>query len=181
MYKKLYATWKREIENPEIQSIPANFYSDIANYFLRLKKEGRMLDKRSMKAKLLRDEIRNVRQIFQNLFETRCRKLIKKVARGEKISSGFLTNAEKDFYTHVLPPFEELQKLAEDISLGYTPKMEESQKIRKAVVRFLKEVPAIIGADMSTYGPFKPGDVASLPLDNSKILVKQNLAERVKA
>jgi DNA replication initiation complex subunit (GINS family) len=43
----------------------------------------------------------------------------------------------------------------------------------------LKEVPAIIGADMKTYGPFKVEDVAALPVENTKILVKQGLAERV--
>jgi DNA replication factor GINS len=43
----------------------------------------------------------------------------------------------------------------------------------------LKEIPAIIGADMKTYGPFKTEDVASLPAENARILAKQNLAEKV--
>jgi DNA replication factor GINS len=46
-------------------------------------------------------------------------------------------------------------------------------------MRFLKDVPAIIGADMKTYGPFKTEDVASLPVENTKILKKQGLAENV--
>jgi DNA replication initiation complex subunit (GINS family) len=32
---------------------------------------------------------------------------------------------------------------------------------------------------MKTYGPFKTEDVASLPVENARILVKQNLAEKV--
>jgi DNA replication initiation complex subunit (GINS family) len=32
---------------------------------------------------------------------------------------------------------------------------------------------------MATFGPFKVEDVASLPLENAKILVKQGLAERI--
>jgi DNA replication initiation complex subunit (GINS family) len=32
---------------------------------------------------------------------------------------------------------------------------------------------------MKTYGPFKAEDVASLPVENVKILVKQGLAEKI--
>jgi len=34
---------------------------------------------------------------------------------------------------------------------------------------------------METYGPFKVEDVASLPVENAKILVKKGLAEKVEA
>jgi DNA replication initiation complex subunit (GINS family) len=34
---------------------------------------------------------------------------------------------------------------------------------------------------MKTYGPFKAEDIASLPVENAKILIKQGLAERVEA
>jgi len=43
-------------------------------------------------------------------------------------------------------------------------------------VRFLKEVPAIVGADIKTYGPFKEGDIVELPKENAEVLVKQGLA-----
>jgi len=32
---------------------------------------------------------------------------------------------------------------------------------------------------MKTYGPFKVEDVASLPAENAKILIRQGLAEKV--
>jgi DNA replication initiation complex subunit (GINS family) len=34
---------------------------------------------------------------------------------------------------------------------------------------------------MKTYGPFKVEDVASLPIENAKVLIKQGLAEKVEA
>jgi len=40
-------------------------------------------------------------------------------------------------------------------------------------------VPAIIGSNMKTYGPFKTEEIASLPAENAKIFVKQGLAEKV--
>jgi hypothetical protein len=43
-------------------------------------------------------------------------------------------------------------------------------------VRFLKEIPSIVGADMKVYGPFKEGDIAELPKVNAEVLVKQGVA-----
>ena len=60
-------------------------------------------------------------------------------------------------------------------------KVDVGQEHKRAVLRFLKDVPAIIGADMKTYGPFKVEDVASLPIENAKVLIKQGLAEKVEA
>jgi DNA replication initiation complex subunit (GINS family) len=53
------------------------------------------------------------------------------------------------------------------------------EKPKKRVLRFLQETPSIVGADMKTYGPFLPQDVASLPVENAKVLVKQRVAVEV--
>jgi DNA replication initiation complex subunit (GINS family) len=34
---------------------------------------------------------------------------------------------------------------------------------------------------MKTYGPFKVEDIASLPTENAKVMIKQGLAEKVEA
>jgi len=47
---------------------------------------------------------------------------------------------------------------------------------KRSTIRFLKNIPAIMGADMKSYGPFVAEDVASLPPQNAQILVKQGLA-----
>ena len=179
MYDELYNAWKRELENVELEKLLSDFYSRIADYLRRLKEEGRMLDKRTVKARLLKDEMRNVKRMVHELIQARYRKLVKRAAKGEKIPSGFLTTEEKKIYAGVLPLAETYYSLAENILRGYAQKVNVEQKHKNAVLRFLKKVPEIIGADMKTYGPFKIEDVASLPLDNSKILVKQGLAERV--
>jgi DNA replication factor GINS len=179
LYDELYAAWKRELENVELEKLSSDFYSKIADYLRRLKEEGRMLDKRTVKARLLKDEMRNVKRMVHELIQTRYRKLVKKAAEGERISPSFLTMEEKKIYAGVLPVAEAYHSLAENILRGSTQKINVEQEHKNAVLRFLKKVPEIIGADMNTYGPFRIEDVASLPLDNSKILVKQGLAERV--
>jgi DNA replication initiation complex subunit (GINS family) len=47
---------------------------------------------------------------------------------------------------------------------------------KRLTLRFVKSIPAIMGADMKSYGPFVAEDVASLPELNARILVKQGLA-----
>ena len=54
--------------------------------------------------------------------------------------------------------------------------MEAEVSHKRVTLRFAKNIPAIIGLDMKTYGPFKVEDVASLPVENAKMLVKQGLA-----
>jgi len=179
LYDELYDAWKRELENTELEKLLSDFYSRVADYLRRLKEEGRMLDKRTVKARLLKDEMQNVKRMVHELIQTRYRKLVKKAAKGERIPSGFLTTEEKKIYASVLPVAEAYHSLAENILRGHAQKVNVEQNRKNAVLRFLKKVPEIIGADMKTYGPFKIEDVASLPLDNSKILVKQGLAERV--
>jgi DNA replication initiation complex subunit (GINS family) len=67
-----------------------------------------------------------------------------------------------------------------DIARGQTPSIKIETQRRRLTLRFLKDVPAIIGADMKTYGPFKTEDVGALPAENTRILIKQGLAEKVK-
>ncbi len=179
MYNKLYEAWKRELENIELQKTSSDFYSQITSYFRRISEEGRMLDKRTVKARLLKNEMTNVKLMVQKLVQARYRKLVRKVARGEKVSADFLTMEERKICTGVLPFYEAYQRFAKNILRGYVSEVNVEQKPKKAILRFLKNVPAIIGADMETYGPFKVEDVASLPVENSEILIKQGLAERV--
>ena len=47
------------------------------------------------------------------------------------------------------------------------------------VVRFIQTIPAIMGVDMMTYGPFKAEDVASLPAPNAENLIRKGIAKEV--
>jgi DNA replication factor GINS len=179
MYNELYETWKRELENAELEKLPSDFYAQIADYLRRLREEGRLLDKRTVKASLLNRETRNVKRMVHEIVQARYKKLAKKAARGEKISSGVLAAEEEKIYTQALPFAESFQSFARDIVRGRVSKIEFQQEPKRTVLRFLKDVPAIIGADMKTYGPFKVEDVASMPTENAKIMVKQRLAEKV--
>ena len=181
MYNELNEVWKRELESDELENLSSDFYSRIADYLKRLKEESRMLDKRTVKATLLKQEMQNVKRMVHDLIRTRYKKLIRKAAKGEKIQSNVLTVEEEKIYVGFSSLAETYASFAKNILRGYVPKVDVEQEHKMAVLRFLKDIPAIIGADLKTYGPFKVEDVASLPVQNAKVLIKQGLAEKVEA
>jgi DNA replication factor GINS len=138
-----------------------------------------MLDKRTTKASLLKKEMTNAKRMLRELVRMRYRKLVKVVTNGNKVPPNVLTIEEEKLFANVQPFADAFESFARGILHGYLPTFSSEKKHKRATLRFMKDVPAIIGADMKTYGPFKVEDVASLPFENVKILVKQGLAEKV--
>jgi DNA replication factor GINS len=50
---------------------------------------------------------------------------------------------------------------------------------KRVFVRFLKPTQQFIGIDLARYGPFEEEDIASLPLENARALVKSGEAVQV--
>ncbi len=179
MYNELYEAWKSEKENAEIQPLPKDFYTKLATYMKRIRTESRMLDEKTTKAKLLTRESKNVEKMVRELVLLRHEKTVKKASAGETLPKEGLPHEEEKLAKDLAPSFESFQSLLKDILVGRLPQLKSKEEPKKRVLRFLKEIPAIIGADMKTYGPFKPEDTASLPQENAKILVKQGVAVEV--
>jgi DNA replication factor GINS len=179
MYNELHEIWKQELENRDLGRLTLDFYFRIADYLRRIREEGRMLDKRTVKARLLEKEVQNVKRMVCELMRTRYKKLVKMVAKGEKVPTDSLTAEEMKFYTRISAIEEAHRDFSENLLRGYLPKESVDQEHKIAVVRFLKVVPAIIGVDIKTYGPFKTEDLATLPAENAKILAKQGFVEKM--
>jgi len=179
MYSDLYETWKRELESSKLERLPPDFYSRITDYVRKIGEESRMLDKRTLKASFLKKETQNVERMMRELIRMRYKKLVRMMVEGKRVPSDVLTIEEEKIYTGASSFADAFQSFAKDILHGYLPSISSEQKHKRAALRFLKDIPSIIGADMKTYGPFKAEDVASLPVENVKILVKQGLAEKI--
>jgi DNA replication initiation complex subunit (GINS family) len=188
MYDELYAAWRLEVENGELGSLPSDFYSRVADYLRRIKEENKMMDKKSVKTTLLEHEMANAAHMTKELISTRYRKLLKMILAGRAVPSDSLASEEQKLYGGVLPSAEAYRKFEAGILEGQLVKInveasaqpsELSMVHTRVTLRFLKPVPSIIGADMKSYGPFLVEDVASVPVENAKILVKQGLAKQV--
>jgi DNA replication factor GINS len=182
MYDELYKAWAKERETTEIQALPKDFYFKLAGYIKKMKDESRMLDEKTVRAKLLRREFKNVKKMVKELLRMRYEKALRKTMNGEMIDKEALTHEEEKLLGEVAPSLESHQTLLKDIVNGRSPQVEaKEEKPKTVILRFVQEIPAIIGADMKTYGPFKPEDIASLPVENARILIKQGVAVEVEA
>jgi DNA replication initiation complex subunit (GINS family) len=135
-------------------------------------------------------ERRNVTRMVKELLRTRYKKILKNVKGGQKLLPDILINEETEFLTGLLPFAEAYSTFARVLLQGQTPKSTIKSQLeakpptaepqhKRVTVRFIKAIPAIMGSDMKTYGPFQPEDVASVPEQNARILVKQGLAQNV--
>jgi DNA replication initiation complex subunit (GINS family) len=204
MYNELYAAWQREITANSLGALPPDFYVKIAVYLKRIKEEARP-DQKTVKLNLLEHEAQNVDRMLKELLELRYRKIIKAITKTQCVPTEFLA-AEEAKMTQTFATFAEAyQAFSKSLIEGEPTQISTAPEPIKVVIRtetppsaaktqptllapqthvthkrqtlrFTKAIPAIMGADMKSYGPFQAEDVASLPELNAKILVKQGLA-----
>lgn len=181
MYDEIYKVWKKEKEITEIERLPKDFYANVADYIKKMKAENRMLDQKTTKAKLLDREFKNVKIMVAELFQIRYRKLREKALARETVTRIVLTEEEEKLCREFLSLTEAYQAFSKDVLRGQLASIEKGIKQSVVVLRFIQEIPALVGSDMKTYGPFEPEDIATLPPENARILVKQGVAVEVDA
>lgn len=179
MYDELYEIWLKEKEASYVQRLPKNFYPHIASYIKKIKQENRMLDKKTTKAKLLNYEFNNVKLMIEELFIIRFNKIQQSILSGGMVARDALTLEEEKLFLEVFSVSEAYHIFSKNILRGQLSKIEKGEKPKVKVLRFVKEIPALMGSDMKTYGPFNPEDIATLPFENARILVKQGVAIEV--
>ncbi|UCE29115.1 MAG: DNA replication complex GINS family protein [Candidatus Bathyarchaeota archaeon] len=181
MYDLLYKAWKKERENVDVQTLPQDFYAKLADYVKRIKKERRMLDEKTAKARLMQREFVNVRKTVSELVQLRYEKTLQNTLKEKTMRGVGLTSEEEKLVEGVSLLVEPYHLLAKDILKGHLSHVKRKEQPKKKLVRLLQEVPAIVGSDMKTYGPFKPENIATLPSENARILIRQSVAVEVEA
>jgi len=179
MYDELYQAWKNEKEAPEVQKLSRDFYSKLAAYIKRLKAESRMLDKKTVKAKLLDRELENVRTMTAGLLHCRHEKFLLRTLSRETAAKEAMADEEKRLYGELLQLRDAYIAFSKSVLRGDLSSNRRATKQGMVVLRFVRETPAIVGSDLNTYGPFLPEDVATLPPENARILVRESVAVEV--
>jgi DNA replication factor GINS len=201
MYEQLYAAWRREIEDATLGGLSPDFYVKIADYLGHIKEaQSKPVEKKTVKTSLLEHEAKNVERMLGELLDMRYRKILKTVTRLHKAPVELLTTEEAKMCEGFVGFSEAYRSFARNLKQGeqtQIPQMPQTQQVpqqeqiptvkliikpeahvthKRLTLRFTKNIPAIMGADMKSYGPFQAEDVASLPSLNAQILVKQGLA-----
>ncbi len=172
-----------EKDSPSLQKLPEDFYSGLSDLISKLEGEYRESALKlageicaSRKSKILRLASRtgestppnNMAALERGMYDELLAVLSRyddKIFRAGKHSEGGAPPARED----KIPETGKPQKKGG----------EEKSDDGKINVRIIKPLPAIIGSDMTHYGPFEEGMEIKLPADTAKILIEQGAAEGV--
>jgi DNA replication factor GINS len=197
-YRILYDSWRRERQRQEIQPLPEGFYSMMASYLIQLREQGRTADKSSIRGKLIEKEQEHSEKMLNDINQIRLAKLVTAEVNGAPIEPLNLTTEEKRLQVELRRLLASHTQGIKQVLQGKEPTVETSMHISQTpeasipppqyqekveqnfrIIRFLQPLPAIMGVDMKTYGPFKAEDVASVPAQNADNLIRKGIAKLV--
>jgi DNA replication factor GINS len=159
-----------EQNSPKLTKLPDNFF-DAAYGYIKQKKQMSLRDERKMFL-----EMKQIERLVEDIFNRRERKILNAaiISARTNIPPENLTGDEMAFFELVVAA----AKKRRDDSLRQVIVSEKKEEAELIV--FKEDVPAFVGSDMKTYGPFKKGDIAKLPDENMRILVEQGMVEEFK-
>ena len=177
-YEELNEAWKREFHNQELMPLKQDFFKEIASYVKRLREAERNLDAKSLKAVIIEEESQRLSQLLIQLLDRRMEKLW---AQSEAAQSLMLESPENQAYKQITDLMRHYQKLKESLLQGLEPSSKPVKDKGPLLIRFVKDVPSIIGVDLKTHGPFTKEDIAKLPHENAESLIRQGAAVEIRA
>ena len=170
-----YSIVLREAENDTVQEIDPNLYRSISEYVGKLKRE----EYDGLEAKI-KTRLVNMTTELTSLFLTM---RLDKAINSKDLDFSNLVDEEK----YILDSEEEIRERKDMIlsaTLNGKSKLLESvssnHKTKSIVVRFIKEMDQIVGADLEKYGPFKAEDVATIPFENAQALIAKKVATKIR-
>jgi len=177
-YDEIQQAWKRELQNAELQPLRQGFFKDLAAYIKRLKEAQRNLDPKSLKAIVMDEEVKRLEQLLSQLVDRRLEKLWTQVNQHQ---SSNLESSEKQVYQDLSGISRHYATLKNDLLQGREPSGPTDRDKTMLLVRFVKDVPSIIGVDLKTHGPFLKEDIAKLPFENAQSLIRQGAAVEIRS
>ena len=176
VYDDTVKAWNQERSSKELQSLKPGFFKDIASYVRRLKEALRNLDQKSLKAIVIQDELSRLEKLVSQLVDVRLEKMWKASQTQSQIQPDTVEKQAHETFNDVARYYD---RLKEDLSQGREPQTFQASKKERLTIRFLKDVPSIVGVDLRTYGPFLKEDVAVVPFENAESLIRQGAATEI--
>lgn len=166
-YSKLRELQRSETANAELCRLEEDFYFRLRE-FLATRKEAALSGNDLLSIK----EYENVKKIAGSLVEKRMEKIVLAALRGKGEVAG-LTSEEEEFLSRLASTIKENQEKMHGL-LEEGPEGADGN-IKK--IKLLKDITPYKGLDNRTYGPFKSGEVAEVPVEEAKFLLREGTAE----
>ncbi len=170
----LHQTVLLETENDSILEIDQNFYRNLSDFIGNLRKQ----EFDGVESKIKDALIEMATELTSLLIHIR----LEKITQSEDIQFGNLLDEEK----FILDSQDEQRERTEMILSAtingkskFLESLAQNHKTKRIVIRFLKEVEEIVGADLEKYGPFKTEDIATIPYENAQALIAKNAATKI--
>jgi len=165
----------RETENDSLLEIQPNFYTDLSNFIGNLKKQ----EYDGVESKIKDAMIDMATELTSLLVHLRLNKIYN--SKDNQIEN--LLDEEKFILDSQEEQKDRIEMILSATTNGksrFLESLTQNHKTKKIVVRFLKEVDEIVGADLEKYGPFKIEDIATIPYENAQALIAKNIATKVR-
>lgn len=175
MYSELYKAWKSEKISELPQPLPNDFYSRATAYLKDLDKKGAASNVETLQNRLTLREKEIAERLLGEIKEIRLRKITNSSLNDKVINLLDLTEKEKTLIENLKTSTTKFDGVPgeEDIETSGPITVE------LMVIRFLQDVPEIVGVDLKMYGPYKKEDVGSLPTQNAEAFIKQGAAKSI--
>jgi DNA replication factor GINS len=154
--------FEEEKNSQGLTRLPDDFFGQVKTY----------LESKSKMIKIEPDRwaLDSVKRRLKAIFERRERKILNSAP--SFIDSGVppenMTPEESKFFETVVEHIKEFHRERQE-------KFEEEERL--VLVTILEDVPKFVGINMKNYGPFRKGDLTTIPEPNADLLVKKGLAE----
>ena len=158
---------REEQRIPKLSKLPAEFYNSVRSYLNR---------KRNVSNRKTALEVKNVERLVEDIFNRRERKIfnLALIAARTNIPPENLSDEEREFFDQIVYTVKTRRGEILD------PMLLKEPAEQTGLVMFKEDVQAFVGADMKNYGPFNKGDIAKLPDENKRVLLKQGAVEEFK-
>lgn len=196
LYIQLYKLWMAELESDNIIEISSDFdlqYSGL----LSEAKQKLELQAFNKFAKLV---LSRIDFIYTDFKSVRFQKIITALIRGERFPSNLLSHGEALFQKNSSSIFQsyfdkringqpvllkDSARSPEIEIVDHNPN-EQQRKVVKTeyitafmLLRFNQGIPAIVGTDGHSYGPFSSQDIAIIPYKNGELLITKGIASTI--
>lgn len=174
-YDDVKQVWLAEKTSRELMEIPEEFYQNVAKYVAQLNLELKRSE--PLRGELLQEELQNVFQMVQEIYLSRTLKTIDEVAQGKLPDT--LLERERYAFNEIR---QSLKKLCAELippTITESAELAAPREITNVLLIMQAEVPTIVGDDLRQYGPFKKGEIASLPRRSAELMVKHGLARKI--
>ena len=175
MYTALLERWQAERDAFDLLPLRDSFLQNLREYIEQVLERTQSEELTALQRQLLETELTNLQFMMKNLLQMRVKKILTHLF-DQEIDYDLLTRTERRFADQISRNLRSVLLPVNDL---FTPLEEEGGSSRLLLVRFLEDHPQLIGVDLKTYGPFRADDLATLPAENARLIIRKNQAEPV--